>query len=57
MKIEIELSEKLKIPLEEILKSIKEMNKDKEITKERILSEVCKQYIAQEYSKCLLKSD
>lgn len=57
MKIEIELSDKLKEPLNEILKSIKEMNKDKEITKERILSEVCKQYTAQEYGKCLLNSD
>jgi len=57
VKIEIELPEKMKTPLEEVVISLKEANQGKEITKEQILSEVCKQYIAQEYSKCLLKSD
>ena len=57
VKIEIELSEKFEEPLSEVVKSIKVMNKGKGITKEQILSEVCKQYIAQEFSKSLLKSD
>lgn len=55
VKIEIELADKLEKPLEEILKSLKEVNKGVEVTKEKALAEVCKQYIAQEYAKLLMR--
>lgn len=55
MKIEIELADKLEKPLEEILKSLKAVNKEVELTKEKALAEVCKQYIAQEYAKLLMQ--
>lgn len=55
MKIEIELAEKLEEPLNEIINSVKEANEGIEVTKEILLAQVCKQYIAQEYSKLLLK--
>ena len=55
MKVIIELPDKLKEPLDEVVNSLKEANEGKEITKEKVLAQVCKQYVVSELSKLLMQ--